>query len=205
MAVKIYDAPTGGNANYEETIGTVAVTNGIYGFRFGNEGEGIGAVLSGEDYLALSVNGTEESTRTRLLAVPYALKAKESADAQALRQELVAAGLLPGNATTNMITVQGGTLPPSSELSGTVVTTFQIGKYEVTWDEWQEVRAWAVDEWLHRLGGCGSGGAGNHPVHSVSWYDVLKWSNARSEKEGLVPVYEVGGAVYRTGLSRADW
>jgi formylglycine-generating enzyme required for sulfatase activity len=38
-------------------------------------------------------------------------------------------------------------------------------------------------------------------VRNVSWYDVLKWSNARSEKEGLKPVYSVGGSVYRSGES----
>jgi formylglycine-generating enzyme required for sulfatase activity len=33
----------------------------------------------------------------------------------------------------------------------------------------------------------------------VSWYDVLKWCNARSEKEGKVAVYEANGGVYRRG------
>jgi formylglycine-generating enzyme len=33
----------------------------------------------------------------------------------------------------------------------------------------------------------------------VSWYDVVKWCNALSEKEGRIPVYEVNGAVYRSG------
>ena len=28
-----------------------------------------------------------------------------------------------------------------------------------------------------------------HPVGTVSWYDCVKWCNARSEKEGLTPVY----------------
>jgi len=178
MVVRIYDAASGGNLTYQETIGTVAVRNGTYSFRFGSGGsvvvsanetvattngsnqvfigtvqgtpssgtpslsdgvyswtasggssnsnafsvtyngtakrfqviyltqvpvagraivasyqtteqETIDASLAaGETYLALSVNGTEESTRTRLLAVPYALKAKESADAQALVQQV---------------------------------------------------------------------------------------------------------------------
>jgi hypothetical protein len=34
MAVQVYDAPVGGNMTYEETIGTVAVRNGTYSFRF---------------------------------------------------------------------------------------------------------------------------------------------------------------------------
>jgi len=38
----------------------------------------------------------------------------------------------------NFVTVPGGTL------NGTAVTAFQISKFEVTWGEWQEVRASAV-------------------------------------------------------------
>jgi len=202
MVVRVYDAPTGGNMTYEEAIGTVPVANGTYSFQFGGEGDGIIAVLIGfSDYLALSVNGTEETTRTRLLAVPYALK---SSDTHSLRQELVAAGVLPqggGNATANMISVTGGTLPQSSELAGQQVATFLIGKYEVTWDEWQEVRAWAVNSGYSDLANAGAGSAGSHPVRNVSWFDVLKWCNARSQREGLVPVYQVSGAIYRTGQS----
>jgi formylglycine-generating enzyme required for sulfatase activity len=100
-----------------------------------------------------------------------------------------------------MVTVQGGTLPQSSELSGTSVATFEIGKYEVTWSEWQEVRDWAAANGYSDLAGVGEGSAGDHPVRNVSWYDVVKWMNAKSEKEGLVPVYSVNGTVYRSGES----
>ncbi len=33
----------------------------------------------------------------------------------------------------------------------------------------------------------------------VSWYDVVKWCNARSEKEAKTAVYEANGGVYRSG------
>ena len=100
---------------------------------------------------------------------------------------------------SQMITVVGGTLPPSSELAGEVVAAFQIGKYEVTWDEWQEVRAWAVVNGYSDLG-LGQGVVGNHPVQVVTWYDAVKWCNARSEKEGLMPVYKINGNIYRAGV-----
>jgi formylglycine-generating enzyme required for sulfatase activity len=96
-----------------------------------------------------------------------------------------------------MVTVQGGTLPPSSKLSGAQVSTFQIGKYEVTYSEWQELRAWAAGNGYDNLIGFGS--ADDHPVRNVLFYDVLKWCNARSEREGLTPVYRVNGEVYKTG------
>jgi len=100
-----------------------------------------------------------------------------------------------------MITVEGGTLPPfpTSVLSGTVVETFQMANREVTWDEWNEVRAWGVENGYADLEGVGAGSGGSHPVRDVSWYDVVKWCNARSEREGLVPVYRVSGTIYRTG------
>jgi formylglycine-generating enzyme required for sulfatase activity len=106
--------------------------------------------------------------------------------------------------TPEMIEVTGGTLPQDSELAGTVVETFEIGKYEVTWDEWQEVRDWAVVNGYDDLAGVGAGSAGNHPVRDVNWYDVVKWLNAKSEKEGLTPVYTEGGEVYRTGEVEPD-
>jgi formylglycine-generating enzyme required for sulfatase activity len=44
-------------------------------------------------------------------------------------------------------------------------------------------------------------------VQTVSWWDVVKWCNARSEKEGLTPVYTVGANVMRTGTTEptANW
>jgi hypothetical protein len=96
-----------------------------------------------------------------------------------------------------MITVLGGMLPQSSNLAGVEVGTFRIGKYEVAYDEWQETRAWAASNGYDDLLGAGS--TAEHPARNMSWYNALKWCNARSEREGLTPVYEVAGAVYKIG------
>jgi formylglycine-generating enzyme required for sulfatase activity len=101
-----------------------------------------------------------------------------------------------------MVLVRGGTLPRGSELAGQVVKDFQIGKYEMTWGEWKAVRDWAVTKGydLAGVGGTYPKNRGdNLPVVYVSWYDVVKWCNARSEKEGKPAVYEANGAVYRSG------
>jgi formylglycine-generating enzyme required for sulfatase activity len=96
----------------------------------------------------------------------------------------------------SMVLVEGGTLDMSM---GTVsVDTFYIDKHEVTWDEWQAVRTYAAANG-YDIGSVGAGCADDHPVHSVSWYDVVKWCNAKSEQKGLTPVYTVGGNVYRSG------
>ena len=99
-----------------------------------------------------------------------------------------------------MVRVQGGTLPQTSELAGTLVATFQIGRTEVTWDEWREVRDWAAGHGYSDLAAVGSGRAGSHPVNYMTWYDAVKWCNAKSEKEGLTPVYLANGNVYRTEM-----
>ena len=105
----------------------------------------------------------------------------------------------PTNSATRptMITVQGGTLPQTSEIAGKFVATFQIGKYEVTWNEWQIVRDWAVTNGYPDLVRKGEGSGLNHPARGFNWYEALKWCNALSEKEGLVPVYWAGAEPYR--------
>jgi formylglycine-generating enzyme required for sulfatase activity len=85
--------------------------------------------------------------------------------------------------------VTGGTLPAASPLGALPVDTFYIGKTEVTWGEWQTVRTWAVANGYTDLANVGQGMGDNYPVSHVNWYDVVKWCNARSEKEGKMPVY----------------
>ncbi len=103
------------------------------------------------------------------------------------------------NIIGDMVTVQGGTLPQGSSLANQTVSTFQIGRTEVTWEEWQSVRAWATANGYTDLVGVGVGIAGNYPATSIGWYDVVKWCNAKSEKEGLSPVYSINGTIYKTG------
>jgi formylglycine-generating enzyme required for sulfatase activity len=51
------------------------------------------------------------------------------------------------------------------------------------------------------LNNVGAGSAADHPVRNVSWYDVLKWTNAKSQKEGLRPAYFVNNLIYKIGQS----
>jgi hypothetical protein len=100
----------------------------------------------------------------------------------------------------NMVSVAAGTLPQVSELKGTAVPAFQISKFEVTQGEWQQVRTWAASKGYSDLP-LGGGASANFPVSMVSWYDVVKWCNAKSEMEGLMPVYTLNGVTYKTGMS----
>lgn len=81
------------------------------------------------------------------------------------------------------------------------VSAFHMDKYEVTKALWDEVAAWGQANGYDLKPGDGSGKAPDHPVVDVTWYEAVKWANARSEREGLMPCYTVGVAVYRTGES----
>jgi formylglycine-generating enzyme required for sulfatase activity len=80
------------------------------------------------------------------------------------------------------------------------LSAFAMDKWEVSIELWESVRAWGNAHGYDLVAGRSSGA--KHPVHRVSWFDVVKWNNARSEKEGKVPAYYVNAAmtqVYRSG------
>ena len=68
------------------------------------------------------------------------------------------------------------------------ISAFYMDIYEVSLGLWNEVKSYS-ESIGYSYTNAGSGKAINHPVHSVNWYDAVKWCNARSEKEGLTPVY----------------
>jgi formylglycine-generating enzyme required for sulfatase activity len=103
--------------------------------------------------------------------------------------------LIPAGAFQMGVT-SGDTYSDAPSVSVTV-SAFYMGKYELTKSLWDEVRTWAVANGYTDLAS-GAGKATNHPVHSVSWWDAIKWCNARSEKEGLTPCYTVSGSVMKT-------
>jgi sulfatase modifying factor 1 len=68
------------------------------------------------------------------------------------------------------------------------VSEFFMDPYKVTKALWDDVKTWNGGNG-YDLSSIGSGKAANHPVQTVSWFDAVKWCNARSQKEGLVPCY----------------
>lgn len=67
---------------------------------------------------------------------------------------------------------------------------FRMDRTEVTWQLWNDVRVWAVANG-YVFDRPGEGKASDHPVQSVNWYDSVRWCNARSEREGLTPCYNL--------------
>jgi formylglycine-generating enzyme required for sulfatase activity len=78
---------------------------------------------------------------------------------------------------------------------------FYIGAHEVTQGEWDGVRSWALGHG-YSIACVGNGKDTNHPVTAVCWHDAVLWCNAKSEMEGLTPLYYTDAAqttVYRSG------
>jgi formylglycine-generating enzyme len=112
---------------------------------------------------------------------------------------LIAGAILVLHRTTTsdgMVIIPSGSFTMGDTLDGwrdaipTNVTlpAFYMDANLVTLSEWQSVYTWATNH-SYGLDDAGSGNGTSHPVMGPSWYNCLKWCNARSQQEGLVPVY----------------
>jgi len=75
-----------------------------------------------------------------------------------------------------------------------------MDRYEVTKQLWDHVRTWNGGNGYTDLP-VGSGKGPTHPVQSINWYEMVKWCNARSQRD-MVPVYYTNDAqtvIYKTG------
>lgn len=66
------------------------------------------------------------------------------------------------------------------------ISSFLISRTEVTSKDWWYVREWALTHGYNDLPGIGPDGK---PAAGMTWYEAVKWLNAKSEMEGLAPVY----------------
>jgi hypothetical protein len=91
-------------------------------------------------------------------------------------------------AASKMLKVPLGVFDKTREVN---LPDFEIGKTEVTGALWSKVYNWAIMKgYTFEYEGTNVGTG--KPVTRVSWYDVIVWTNAYSEIEGLVPVYRGG-------------
>jgi formylglycine-generating enzyme required for sulfatase activity len=84
------------------------------------------------------------------------------------------------------------------------VSAFYMQATETTKAQWDDVANWAASNGYDINAAGGSGKASNHPVYYVTWYECVKYCNARSQKEGLTPCYTVSGTTYKAGSSTPD-
>lgn len=84
----------------------------------------------------------------------------------------------------DLVFVEGGPIKnDKSNYAGQSVSlsSFYIGKYEVTQKEWEEVMGSNPSEFV----------GDQLPVEMVSWYDVVEYCNRRSIQEGFEPYYNI--------------
>ena len=107
-----------------------------------------------------------------------------------MRKEIIVTALMlvaavcSAQVPDNFVLVKGGAFKNTkSNFYGKNVTisTFYIGKYDVTQKEWAEVMASNPSKFK----------GDNQPVEMVNWYDAVDYCNQRSIKEGLKPYYNI--------------
>ena len=92
---------------------------------------------------------------------------------------------------SNMVFVEGGTFQMGSNdgdsdekpVHQVTVSSFYIGKYEVTQKEWREVMGTNPSYFK----------GDNLPVEQISWFQAVEYCNKLSIKEGLTPFYSGSG------------
>jgi len=86
--------------------------------------------------------------------------------------------------TNSLVLVKGGTFKDTTSNfygKNATISSFYIGKYEVTQKEWIDVMGSNPSEFK----------GDNLPVEKVSWYDAVEYCNKRSITEGLKPYYHI--------------
>lgn len=98
-----------------------------------------------------------------------------------------------------MIYVAGGVLPPISPLANSAVPSLFVKATEVTYAEWNLVMQFATNNGYIFSRSSFTSMGDNYPVQYFNWYDALKWCNAKSEMDGLQPVYQSNGITFKDG------
>jgi formylglycine-generating enzyme required for sulfatase activity len=121
----------------------------------------------------------------------------------------------PGTVPFGMVLIPGGNFTMGNSMSSgegdsdelplhTVnVSAFYMDTNVVSYALWTSVYNWAITHGYSFEYGA-QGKATNHPAYLMTWYDAVKWCNARSEKEGRVPCYYTNASqsqatIYRSG------
>jgi len=198
------------------SFGKVAIgSNSTRNITFTNSGSSnvtIRSIVTSEDYQV--TNGLPITVRpganTTLSVIFKPKSAKTSGGSINLlnNSTLISTLRVVGAGFSEMVGVQAGQLPQASLRNpSAAVKNLQISKHELTWDEYHVVRGWALrngysdwEETLHLVSDSFYWDGLNQPVMNLRWTDAIKFCNAKSEMEGLPPVYLTSNrSTYKTG------
>ena len=118
--------------------------------------------------------------------------------------------LFDPNPPANMSLIPAGSFTMGDSLDGdstalplhtVYVSAIYMDQYDVTQSLWEGVYQWAIAHG-YSFDNAGQGSGLNRPEQMISWYDCVKWCNARSEMGGKKPAYYTNAGLsvpYRTG------
>ena len=115
--------------------------------------------------------------------------------------------LIPAGSFTIGNTITNDTDITDANPTNVYVPAFYMDMNLVSYSQWQSVYAYAISNgYGFDDAGSAKNNAANQPVQTVNWFDVVKWSNARSQQAGLTPVYYTDAGltgVYSNGVTDA--
>ncbi|MDR2869565.1 MAG: SUMF1/EgtB/PvdO family nonheme iron enzyme, partial [Deferribacteraceae bacterium] len=150
------------------------------------------SIYNGEVYILLSFRGCHLTAgfdgKTFYVTIGGSVSGLRFAD-EPVHGNQLAMGSLP--LSTNMVFVEGGTftmggddkLGNGGKEHKVTLSSFYIGKYEVTQEEWLTIMGTNPSHFK----------GNNRPVEDVTWGNVIEYCNKRSLAEGLTPVYSGKG------------
>jgi formylglycine-generating enzyme required for sulfatase activity len=95
--------------------------------------------------------------------------------------------------------IGGALFGGSSNPPPATVPAFLIAHTEVTVGEWLEVTGNSTGYQFGNATYYGGTNWESRPIVGMSWFDALKFCNAKSERAGLTPAYTLNGTIYRQG------
>jgi formylglycine-generating enzyme required for sulfatase activity len=117
--------------------------------------------------------------------------------------------LIPAGSFTIGDTLDGDTEPEGDAIAAPAdvyLSAFYMETNLISYGQWKTVYDWAITNG-YQFDQAGAGKGAIYPVTDVTWFDCVKWCNARSEEEGLTPAYYTNPAqtaVYRSGWVALD-
>jgi formylglycine-generating enzyme required for sulfatase activity len=193
------------------TSGSMGSENAYYSLNPSGSSQVVGAIsvtseIAGEILIdgqptrtTIKAGGTEVITNLKTGNTEVAVKAdngtitKATQTVRVLQGQTVAA-VIERPVPANMVRINGGTFTMGSPANEpdrdddevqhrVTVSSFYMGKYEVTQKEYNEVMGTNPSYFK----------GDNFPVEKVSWYDAVNFCNRLSQKEGLTPAYTING------------
>jgi formylglycine-generating enzyme len=135
---------------------------------------------AGLDAVAVNSNGTIT------VSVPMFYRVLGVAATNNLTFTADGMALIPAGSFTMGDTLDG----ESDAISNNVtVSGFYMDTNLVSLSQWQPVYNWALTNGYTFNFYSGYAVAGDYPMTQITWYAMVKWSNARSQQSGLTPVY----------------